>query len=153
MFRAYALRVMMFGPHASPVVNAHRTWHIDPTTCVSTSRSLAYEEIQSSSRSATQRRISATCASRNRASWTASSVVLQTKQDALVIRSRSTYVLNPPDSAAARAPRFSPSASCRARIDAGSFLRGQRFSSIGLVSPHVATTITLTAELGGSLEE
>jgi len=25
MFSAYALRVIMFGPHASPVVNAHIT--------------------------------------------------------------------------------------------------------------------------------
>src|SRR5881398_3832288 len=105
MFSAYAFRVIMFGPQASPVVNAHMTWHIEPTTCVSTSRSLAYEEIQSSGRSASQRRISATCASRKRASCTASSVDLQTKQDALVIRSASTYVLKPPDSAAALAPR------------------------------------------------
>src|SRR4051812_26522133 len=96
----------MFGPHASPVVKPHITWHIGPTTCVSTSRKRAKVEIHSSLRSASQRRISATCASRKRASCTASSVDLQTKQDALVIRSPSTYVLKPPDSAAARAPRY-----------------------------------------------
>src|SRR6476620_11410395 len=107
MFSAYALRVIMFGPHASPVVNAHMTWHIGPMTCVSTSRRRANVEIQSSPRSDSQRRISATCASRKRASCTASSVDLQTKQDALVIRSWSTYVRKPPDSAAARAPRYS----------------------------------------------
>ena len=72
------------------IVNAHMTWHIGPTTCVSTSRSLANDEIQSSSRSASQRRISATCASRKRARETASSVDLQTKQEARVIRSAST---------------------------------------------------------------
>src|SRR2546422_7282713 len=107
MFSAYALRVIMFGPHASPVVKAHITWHMGPMTCVSTSRRRANLEIQSSLRSASQRRISATCASRKRASCTASSADLQTKQDALVIRSPSTYVLKPPDSAAALAPRYS----------------------------------------------
>jgi hypothetical protein len=60
MFNAYALRVIMFGPHASPVVNAQSTWHIGPITCVSTSRRRAYREIHSSLRSASQRRISAT---------------------------------------------------------------------------------------------
>src|SRR4029077_15740727 len=75
-------------------------------TWVSTSRSFAYLEIVSSWRSDSHRLISATCASRNRASCTASSVDLQTKQDALVIRSWSTYVRKPPDSAAARAPAY-----------------------------------------------
>ena len=98
----------MFGPQASPVVQAHSTWHIGPTTCVSTSRSFACFDIDGSSwRSASQRRISATCASRNRAERTASSVEPQTKHDARVIRSPSTYVRKPPDSAAARAPRYS----------------------------------------------
>ena len=97
----------MFGPTASPLVNAHVTWHIGPTTCVSTSRSFAYfDSVGSpSTRSASQRRISATCASRNRASATASSVDAQTKHDARVIRSARTAVRKPPDSAAARAPR------------------------------------------------
>src|SRR5438477_4732350 len=99
----------MFGPHASPVVNAHITWHIGPTTWVSTSRSLAYFDsaASASTRSASQRRISATCASRKRESVTASSVERQTKQEARVIRSPSTNVLNPPDSETARAPRYS----------------------------------------------
>src|SRR6185295_17585561 len=111
MFRAYELRVIMFGPHASPVVNAQSTWHIGPTTCVSTSRSLAYFESawSASTRSASQRRISATWASRKRESVTASSAELQTKQEARVIRSRSTKVLKPPDSETARAPRYSES--------------------------------------------
>ena len=43
------------------------------------------------------------------ASSSASTTDLQTKQDALVILSWSTYVLKPPDSAAARAPRKSES--------------------------------------------
>ena len=49
MFSAYALRVIMFGPQASPVVNAHITWQIGPATYVSTSRSFAYRETHSSS--------------------------------------------------------------------------------------------------------
>src|SRR3954451_21597780 len=107
MFRAYALRVIMFGPQASPVVHAHMTWHIEPTTWVSTSRSFAKVDRLGSepARSEIQRRISATCASRKRDSVTASSVEPQTKQEARVIRSRTTQVRKPPDSAAARAPR------------------------------------------------
>src|SRR5919206_137664 len=31
MFSAYALRVIMFGPTASPVVHRHSTWHIGTT--------------------------------------------------------------------------------------------------------------------------
>src|SRR5205814_4364654 len=107
MFSAYELRVIMFGPQASPVVNAHITWHIGPTTCVSTSRSFAYFERagSASTRSASQRRISATWASRKRDNVTAYSAEPQTKQEARVIRSRSTKVLKPPDSETARAPR------------------------------------------------
>ncbi len=41
MFSAYAFRVIMFGPTASPVVNRQRTWHIGPTTCVFASRRTA----------------------------------------------------------------------------------------------------------------
>src|SRR5438105_12287483 len=109
MFKAYALRVIMFGPTASPVVNDQSTWHIGPTTCVSTSRNRARVESAAvvPTRSASQRRISATCASRKRAREIASSVVLQTKQDALVILSFSTYVRNPPEAAAAFEPRWS----------------------------------------------
>ena len=33
--------MIMFMPHASPVVKAYMTWHMGPTTCVSISRSLA----------------------------------------------------------------------------------------------------------------
>ena len=40
MFSAYAFRVIMFGPTASPVVKRHRTWHIGPTTCVFASHAL-----------------------------------------------------------------------------------------------------------------
>src|SRR3990170_794196 len=105
MFSAYELRVIMFGPHASPVVQVQSTWHIGPTTCVSTSRSLAWREIEGSSRSAIQTRIASASDPTHRASSTASPVDLHTKHDALVILSLSTYVLKPPDSAAARAPR------------------------------------------------
>src|ERR671936_2125179 len=105
MFSAYELRVIMFGPQASLVVKAHITWHIGPTTCVSTSRSLAYFDRagSASTRSASQRRISATCASRKRERVTASSAERQTKQEARVIRSPRTNVLKPPDSETARA--------------------------------------------------
>src|SRR5919109_5320961 len=109
MFRKYALRVIMFAPTASPVVQRQRTWHIGPTTCVLTSRSLAKREIDGSSCSVSQTRMLSTSLSTHRASWIASSADLQTKQDALVILSYSTYVLKPPDSAAALAPRKSES--------------------------------------------
>ena len=33
--------MIMFIPHASPVVYAYMTWHMGPTTCVSISRSFA----------------------------------------------------------------------------------------------------------------
>src|SRR2546423_9713419 len=99
----------MLGPHASPVVKAQSTWHIGPTTCVPAWRNFAYFERagSASTRSASQRRISATCAARNRDSATASSDDVQTKQEARVMRSPSTYVLKPPDSLAALAPRYS----------------------------------------------
>src|SRR5918999_4263 len=109
MFRKYALRVIMFAPTASPVVHRQRTWHIGPTTCVLTSRNLANREMDGSSCSQSHRRISATSLSIQRASSTASATDLHTKHDALVILSCRTYVLNPPDSAAARAPRNSES--------------------------------------------
>src|SRR5687768_12087327 len=105
MFSAYELRVIMFGPQASPVVQVQSTWHIGPTTCVSTSRSFACREIDGSSRPAIQPRICSASDSIQPASATASPVLLQMKQDALVILSFSTYVLKPPDSAATRAPR------------------------------------------------
>src|ERR671915_321055 len=105
MFSAYELRVIMFGPQASPVVHAHSTWHIGPTTWVSTSRSFAYREIDGSSSPTIQLRIDSASDSIHPASATASPVDLHTKQDALVILSLSTNVLKPPDSTAARAPR------------------------------------------------
>src|SRR5918998_4106257 len=109
MFRKYAFRVIMFAPTASPVVHRQRTWHIGPTTCVFTSRSLANREMEGSSCSATQLCISSTSLAIQLASSIASATDLQTKQDALVILSYRTYVLNPPDSAAALAPRKSES--------------------------------------------
>src|SRR5687767_13426366 len=93
MFRAYELRVIMFGPHASPVVQLQRTWHIGPTTCVSTSRSLAWREMDGLSSPAIQARIDSASDSTHWASATASWTCLQTKQDALVILSFRTYVL------------------------------------------------------------
>ena len=95
----------MFGPQASPVVNAHMTWQIGPATYVSTSRSFAYREIHSSSRPASHSRIFGSSASIQRASAAASSADSVTNADARVIRSRKTSVRNPPDSVAARAPR------------------------------------------------
>ena len=105
MFSAYALRVIMFAPTASPVVKAHMTWHIGPTTCVSTSRSFAHFDTHSSSRFASQSRIVGSSPSIQRPSAAASSAEPQMKHDARVIRSLSTSVRKPPDSAAARAPR------------------------------------------------
>src|SRR5918997_1029912 len=105
MFSAYALRVIMFGPQASPVVHDHSTWHIGPTTCVLTSRSFARFDSDGSSSPARKSRMFSSSSSSQRASATASSVSLQTKQDALVILSYKTYVLKPPAVAAAFAPR------------------------------------------------
>src|SRR5918999_6556358 len=95
----------MFGPQASPVVHDHSTWHIGPTTCVVTSRSFARLERDGSSSWLRKSRMRSTSPSSQRASATASSVSLQTKHDALVILSWSTYVRKPPASAAALAPR------------------------------------------------
>src|SRR4030095_13998123 len=95
----------MFGPHASPVVHAQSTWHIGPTTCVFTSRSFARFEREGSSRAARNERRSSSDASSPFAKMMASSVFLQTKQDARVILSWSTYVLNPPELSAAFIPR------------------------------------------------
>src|SRR5215210_9156728 len=95
----------MFGPHASPVVHAQRTWHIGPTTCVFTSRSFARFDKDGSSSAARNARRSSTDSSSHLASFTASSVSLQMKQDARVILSCRTYVLKPPEAAAAFIPR------------------------------------------------
>src|SRR6186997_3232478 len=95
----------MFGPQASPVVQAQSTWHIGPTTCVFTSRSFARFESDGSSSAARKERRSSSEASSHFARMMASSVFLQTKQDARVILSCSTYVRNPPEVAAAFIPR------------------------------------------------
>src|SRR5688500_9546253 len=95
----------MFGPHASPVVQLQSTWHIGPTTCVFTSRSLARFEREGSSRAARNDRRSSTESSSQLASATASSVSLQIKHDALVLLSLTPYVRNPPAVAAACNPR------------------------------------------------
>ena len=105
MFKAYALRVIMFGPTASPVVQRQSTWHIGPTTCVFTSRSTAYRESSAMSDVRRNSCIAGTCSSIQRASVSASAASRQTKQDARVIRSATTCVRKPPDSATASAPR------------------------------------------------
>ena len=107
MFSAYALRVIMFAPTASPVVKRQRTWHIGPTTCVFTSRSTACFDSSAMSDERSHSRISSTRSSIQRASVSASPASRQTKHDARVIRSATTYVRKPPDSSTARAPRWS----------------------------------------------
>ncbi len=105
MFSAYALRVIMFAPKASPVVKRQRTWHIGPTTCVFASRRTAWRESSGLSASRRNSRIAGTSPSIQRASASASPASLHTKQDARVILSAITYVMQPPDSAIAFAPR------------------------------------------------
>src|SRR5215207_4374805 len=107
MFSRYELRVIMFAPTASPVVQRQSTWHIGPTTCVRTPRSLAQLEREGSSRDSSHARRVGSSASTQRASLTASPAVLQMKQLARVIRSAITYVRKPPDSVTACAPRYS----------------------------------------------
>ena len=111
MFSAYALRVIMFGPTASPVVKRQSTWHIGPTTCVFASRRTACFESSGLSAARSQSRISSTRGSIQRASVSASPASRQTKHDARVIRSATTYVRKPPDSATAFAPRCSDAVS------------------------------------------
>ena len=98
----------MFAPTASPVVQRQSTWHIGPTTCVFTSRSRANFDSVGSSCSLQP------LAHRAELAFDPAGeldrlgrAVPQTKQDARVIRSARTYVLKPPDSATARAPRCS----------------------------------------------
>src|SRR3954449_9579563 len=95
MFNAYALRVIMLAPNASPVVKRQRTWHIGPTTCVFASRSTAYRDSSGESDSRRNSRIAGTCSSTQRARVSASPLLLQTKQDARVILSEITYVWQP----------------------------------------------------------
>ena len=80
----------MFGPTASPVVQAQRTWHIGPTTWVLTSRSRARRERVASSEELSHSRIAGSSPSIQRASAIACATSAQTKQDARVIRSAST---------------------------------------------------------------
>ena len=90
MFSAYALRVIMFDPTASPVVHRHSTWHIGPTTCVFASRKTARRDRVASLDDASHARIAGTSRSTQRASAIASAVSRQTKQDARVMRSART---------------------------------------------------------------
>src|SRR5688500_7352317 len=105
MFNRYELRVIMFAPTASPVVQRQSTWHIGPTTCVRISRSFAQREREGSSTDSSHSRSAGSSASTHRASSTASPVDLQMKQLARVIRSAITYVRNPPDSVTAQIGR------------------------------------------------
>src|SRR5206468_4337405 len=102
MFSAYAFLVIMLGPTASPVVKRQSTWHIAPTTCVFTSRSRARRESVGLSEDASHSWSDGSSPSTQRARATAAAVSAQTKHDARVIRSASTYVLIVP---AAVAPR------------------------------------------------
>ena len=65
----------MFGPTASPVVQAQRTWHIGPTTCVFTSRRRAWRESVGSSRRGEPVRIAGSSGSTQRARAIASAGV------------------------------------------------------------------------------
>ena len=92
----------MFGPTASPVVHAQSTWHIGPTTWVFASRRTARFESVGSSCDRSQSRRPGSSPSSQRDSAIACAASAQTKHDARVIRSASTYVLTTP---AALAPR------------------------------------------------
>ena len=77
----------MFGPTASPVVHCQSTWHIGPTTCVFTPRSLARVDSDASSDDSSHSRIAGSSASIQRASAIAVAAFAQTKHDARVMRS------------------------------------------------------------------
>ena len=87
MFSAYELRVIMFGPTASPVVHCQSTWHIGPTTCVFTPRNLARVDSDGSLDDSSHVRIAGSSASIHFASATASPAFAHTKHDARVMRS------------------------------------------------------------------
>ena len=95
----------MFVPTASPVVQRQSTWHIGPTTWVFTSRRRACFDSDGSSWSASQARIESSSPSIQREKLHASAAEPKTKHEARVIRSASTKVRKPPDSATALAPR------------------------------------------------
>jgi hypothetical protein len=144
----------MFGPTASPVVHDQRTWHMGPTTCVFTSRSRARVESSGRGADASHSRIAGTSPSSQRASATASPALLQTKQDALVILSRIMYVRNPPDSAAAFAPRWReaerPPSVCASGTNTSSSARPRSASSpSGSASSYSpSSTVTGTTATG-----
>src|SRR5439155_1949093 len=79
---------------ASPVENDHVAVQAAPVTSVSSARSRAASPSTCSRR---KRRSSARCASRKRASETVSATVLHLREDALVVRSLSTYVVIGPE--------------------------------------------------------
>ena len=80
----------MFIPHASPVVNAYMTWHIEPTTCVSSSRSFACLERLATGSEASHAFISSSCPSIQRANPSACAVSSKRNAEARVIRSLTT---------------------------------------------------------------
>ena len=87
------------------------TWHIDPTTCVSISRSRAKRDSPSIGIVSSHACISPAWSSTQRANSAASPVLSKRNALARVIRSRRTYVRNSPDSMTALAPRCSEMAS------------------------------------------
>ena len=89
-FRANELRVIMFIPHASPVVYAYMTWHMGPTTCVSSSRSLACFERFGIGSDSSQARMSSSWVSIQAAKAVACAVESKRNAEARVIRSPST---------------------------------------------------------------
>src|SRR5207248_629974 len=96
MFSAYELRVIMFGPTASPVVHCHSTWHMGPTTCVLTPRSRARFDSDGSVADSSHARSAGSADSTQRASAIASAALAHTKHEARVMRSRRTYVRTVP---------------------------------------------------------
>src|SRR5262245_15633084 len=92
MFRAYEFRGIMLAPTASPVVHCHSTWHIGPTTCVFTPRSLARVDSDGSLDDSSHSRNADSSERTHRASATASAAFAHTKHEARVMRSWSTYV-------------------------------------------------------------
>ena len=82
--------MIMFIPQASPVVYAYMTWHIGPTTCVSSSRSFACLERLATGSEASQAFISSSCVSIQCENSTACATSSKRKAEARVIRSLRT---------------------------------------------------------------
>ena len=80
----------MFIPQASPVVKAYMTWHMGPTTCVSSSLSLAWVERLATGADVSHVCISPTCPSIQCANATASATSAKRNAEARVIRSLRT---------------------------------------------------------------